>query len=358
MSVVRLIRFVACLAGFALAIAGCAGTGTGVGTSEPAGQSLAGDGTPQAMTVLVNDFEFSPDVDVVDHEVSAKLSSKLGAAVSPNAIKGITVRRVADEIVAIVVAVLREETSLNVNAGNDEDIPPKGATLVITGQLRAAEKGGHSEQNPVRFGAGTVADVALQQVVAGAKKQLLNFTAQSGHGSGGGINKRTLDAQIAAVLGAKSSPDVKLSPDVERQARDIGRAIAERIAAYTLQQGLARRVSAPPPIATERPAETQPVERIPREKSTMERRRGEQRPANAPAAARRDTSPPPPKPFPCQAFTRNERGNLYVAGPITVDIGTEKNKRLQNLEIPPKFFTIGGVDLYAFVQKQCGGRSH
>jgi hypothetical protein len=27
---------------------------------------------------------------------------------------------------------------------------------------------------------------------------------------------------------------------------------------------------------------------------------------------------------------------------------------LQNLEIPPKFFTIGGVDLYEAIQKKCG----
>ena len=271
MFAVRPIHLVACLAACAMAVAGCAGTGTGTGAGGQPLQSLAGSGDEQsqAMTVLVNDFEFSPDVEVVDREFDAKLSAKLGGAVGPGAIKTITFKRVADEIGATVVAILHEEVSLKAKVGGDEDIPPKGTTLVITGRLRATEQGAHSEKNPVRFGAGTAADVALLQVMSGAKKQLLNFTAQaqSGNGSGGGVNKRTLDAEIAAVLGSMSAPDVKLSPDVEAQARGIGRAIADRIVAFTMQQGWAHRVSAPPPLATEKPA----VENEPTGKGAVER---------------------------------------------------------------------------------------
>ncbi len=63
----------------------------------------------------------------------------------------------------------------------------------------------------------------------------------------------------------------------------------------------------------------------------------------------------PPNTIPCKAFTKNERGNWYVKGPATFDIGTVENKTLQNLEIPPKFFTIGGADLYETIEKKCGG---
>ena len=63
----------------------------------------------------------------------------------------------------------------------------------------------------------------------------------------------------------------------------------------------------------------------------------------------------PSNTIPCKAFTKNGRGNWYVKGPITFDIGSAENKTLQNLEIIPKFFTIGGVDLYEAVQKKCGG---
>jgi hypothetical protein len=63
----------------------------------------------------------------------------------------------------------------------------------------------------------------------------------------------------------------------------------------------------------------------------------------------------PSNTIPCKEFTKNERGNWYVKGPVTFDLGSAENKTLQNLEITPKFFTIGGVDLYEAVQKKCGG---
>jgi hypothetical protein len=62
----------------------------------------------------------------------------------------------------------------------------------------------------------------------------------------------------------------------------------------------------------------------------------------------------PSNTIPCKAFTKNERGNWYVKGPVTFDIGSAKNKTLQNLEIPPKFFAIGGVGLYETIEKKCG----
>ena len=123
-----------------MAVAGCAGTGTSTG-GQPL-QSLAGssDEQSQAMTVLVNDFEFSPDVEVVDREFDAKLSAKLGGAVGPGAIKTIAFKRVADEIGATVVAILHEEVSLKAKVRRRRGYPAEGPTLVITGRLRATEK--------------------------------------------------------------------------------------------------------------------------------------------------------------------------------------------------------------------------
>jgi hypothetical protein len=63
----------------------------------------------------------------------------------------------------------------------------------------------------------------------------------------------------------------------------------------------------------------------------------------------------PSNTIPCKEFTKNERGNWYVKGPVTFDIGSVQNKTLQNLEIPPKFFAIGGVGLYETIEKECGG---
>ena len=73
------------------------------------------------------------------------------------------------------------------------------------------------------------------------------------------------------------------------------------------------------------------------------------------AAAKQGGTTVPRDTIPCAAFVKDERGNWYVKGPVTIDLGTEKSKTLQNLVITPKFFTVGGVDLYEAVQKQCGG---
>ena len=72
------------------------------------------------------------------------------------------------------------------------------------------------------------------------------------------------------------------------------------------------------------------------------------------ALAKQSGSPSPPDTIPCNAFTKNYRGNWYVKGPVTFDIGSAENRTLQNLEIPHKFFNIGGVDLYEAIQKKCG----
>ena len=45
------------------------------------------------------------------------------------------------------------------------------------------------------------------------------------------------NAAITAALAAKSAPDVNLSPNVEAQARGLARAVADKIVAYTVQQG-------------------------------------------------------------------------------------------------------------------------
>ena len=73
-------------------------------------------------------------------------------------------------------------------------------------------------------------------------------------------------AAIKAVLAGESVPSENLSPDVEAQARGLGRAVADKIAAYALQQGWVTKADLP-----ERPVETKPVKTKPRK--TASRRR-------------------------------------------------------------------------------------
>ncbi len=310
-----------------LAVAGCAGN------SVQQAPSPVASGPARPQTVLVNNLVFSPDVSVVDRDFAVRLENKLGT-MTGDVVKAITVKRVNDEIVATVV-VLVGAAGFNARPNKQDDTPPKNA-LIIDGRLHALDQSNRQQRNPVGFGAGSsvVADMTVSQVSEGAEKQLLTFAAQAGGGRQPGIP--ALSAAIATVLAAKSAPDVNLSPGVEAEARGLGRVIADKIIAYAEQQGWATKSYMPALSEETKPAKNQP----------------DKPPA---AAARQRGSPDSTKTIPCQAFTKNERGHWYVKGPVTFDIGTAENQTLRDLEIPPKFFIIGGVDLYEAVEKKCAG---
>jgi hypothetical protein len=333
MFVPRPVHFVICL--IALAAAGCASTGAQVA------QTSRGGAPTRPTMVLVTDFVFSSDVEVVDRDFISRLESKLGNT-SNDAVKAIAARRVNDEVVAAIIVILHYEAGLNAQPGSDEEATPKEGTLVVTGQLDAADQAKRTQRNPVTFGSGggVVAAVTVSQVSEGTKKQLVTFTAhpQSERQSGAvttGPARVARNAQIAEVLAAKSAANVNLSPNVEAQARRLGSAVAEKIVAYAVQQGWVSKADLPEPPAAAKPMTKKP-EKLPV------------------TVAKQGGSPLPPDTIPCEEFTKNFNGHWYVKGPVTLNLGTAENKTLQNLEIPPKFFTIGGVDLYEAIQKKCG----
>jgi hypothetical protein len=316
-----------------LAVAGCAD----ISAQKP--QTSVGGAPLRPKTVLVYDFVFSSDVVVIDREFTARLERQIGDI---SLSKQLAAKRVNDEIVVTITTILHDEAGLNAQPGSEESLALKDGALVIIGQLKAADQGNRPQRNPVTFGTGgsVVADMTVSQVFEGTKKQLLAFTtqAQSGHQPGVAITgpaAAARNAAITAALAAKSSPAVNLSPDIEAQSRRLGRAVADKIVAYAVQQGWVNKADMPSPPADTKPAKTKP-EKLPV------------------AVAKHGGSPPPPNTIPCNAFTKNERGNWYVKGPVTFDIGSAENRTLQNLEISPKFFNIGGVDLYEAIQKKCG----
>lgn len=319
------IRLFICL--ISLAVAGCAGN------SAQQAASPAGSAPPRPQTVVVNDLVFAPDVAVFDRDFAVRLESKLGT-MTGDVVKAITAKRVNDEIVATVV-VLVGAAGFNARPAKPDEAPPKNA-LTINGRVHAPDQNNRQPRNPVSFSTGSsvVADMTVSQISEGAEKQLLAFMTQAGSGRQPG--GAALSAAIATVLGAKSAPDVNLSPGVEAEARGLGRAIADKIIAYAEQQGWATKSYSPAQFEETRPATNRP----------------DGRPV---AAARQSGSPPSTKTVPCQAFTKNERGHWYVKGPVTFDIGTAENQTLQDVEIPPKFFIIGGVDLYDLLEKKCSG---
>lgn len=335
----------------ALTVAGCANTSMqGTPTAD-------GGAPPRPKTVLVYDLEFSPDIAVVDSKYTQQLESQLGNLLVS---KQILAKRVSAEIEATIATILHDETGLRARSGGEQDITPDDSTLVISGQLQAAAQGNQPPRAPVNFGTDgvVVASMTVSEVTGGTKKQLLTFTtsAQSGRRSAAAMTAAEAagrNAAINAAVATQSVPAGKLSPDNEAQARGLGRAIAARLISYASQQGWSYKTNVPEPTA-----EAQPADNKREKKNRPEAQPARKKPEKLPAAEARRSEPPPPPPpkiFPCHEFTRNDRGNWYVKGPVTVDIGTAENKTLQNLEIPPKFFTIGGVDLYQAIQKNCGG---
>src|ERR1039458_150494 len=238
-----------------LAAAGCANT------SVQGTQTSGAGAPPRPKTVLVYDFVFSSDVAVVDPEFTTRLERQIG---NLSVSKQLIAKRVNDEIVATLVTILRYEAGLNAQPGSEEEPTLKDGALVITGQLHAVDQGNRPQHNPGGFGTGggVVADMTVLQFSEGAKKQLLTFTAQAQNQrqSGAAIpgSDATRNAAITAALAAKSAPDVNLSPNVEAQARRLARAVADKIVAYTVQQGWVNKADLP-----EAPADATPVKKKP-----------------------------------------------------------------------------------------------
>jgi hypothetical protein len=316
-----------------LAAAGCANI-TVLETQTSVGGAPLGP-----KTVLVNNFDFPPDVAGVDRELAARLESKFGN-MSYDVIKSLAAKRVSDEIVATTVVIV-DAAGLKARPGSQDEPTRKNGALLVTGRLRAVDQGNSQQRNPVSFGAGSIAaDVTLSKVSAGVEKQVLNFTAQAqiGRQSGaaiGGPNAAALSAAISKVLADKSAADVKLPPNVETLARGLGRAVAGKIVTYARDQGWVNNADLP--------ATTEDINSV------------KKKPGKLPqSAVKRDEAPTSTATIPCEAFVKNARGNWYVRGSVTFDLGSAKNQTLRDIEITPKFFTIGGIDLYEAVQKSCG----
>jgi hypothetical protein len=210
----------------AAALGGCTGTG-----------GMFGDAAVKPTAVVVADFVVAPEVGAIDRGFSTRMDRK-----DPNfpilERKRRTLSRVNDEIVATIVATI-QEAGLEAQPGNEEGLSAGQKVALVTGRLRgeAADPKG----KPAGFGPGhvdAVADMTVTYIAGGARKRLTGFTADA-KDAGKPPNKKIAaarDAAINAVLTSEKDT-VKLSPDVEAQARRLGRAIGDKIVAYAKEQG-------------------------------------------------------------------------------------------------------------------------
>lgn len=230
----RLISLSLCFV--ALALAGCANTSI-------SGLSSSASGGTAPKTVLVGDFVFSSDVVALDRGFTARLSRKLGD-IPAHERKQKTAERVNDEIVATIVATLRE-AGLNARIGTEESLSLSDEAVLVSGRLRGIDEGNRTQRNLIGFGEGrsnVVADMQLTKFSSGGKRDLLSFTAeaQSRRRPGAVVTApigAATSAAIAAAAAAGGIASEKLSADVEAQARSLGRAAAEKIIAYAKEQG-------------------------------------------------------------------------------------------------------------------------
>ena len=137
-----LTSFVVALAG--LLLGGC---------TVYSGLQIGAAGTePKPKVVLVSDFTFASDVVAIDRGYTARLERKVGTYPTHER-RQRTTERVNDEIVATVVASLRE-AGLEAQPGADDAVTPNQSALVVSGGLRPGEPVTAKNKNSFGFGAG------------------------------------------------------------------------------------------------------------------------------------------------------------------------------------------------------------
>src|SRR5580698_3023698 len=113
----------------ALALSGCANGG---GLQDPFSSAPT-----RPKTIMVSDFVLSSDVAIVDRGYTARLERKVGAFPTFER-KPRTIERVNDEIVASIVATLRE-AGFDAQPGNEDALTLRDEVLLISGRIRPSE---------------------------------------------------------------------------------------------------------------------------------------------------------------------------------------------------------------------------
>jgi hypothetical protein len=252
----------------ALVVSGCAQSNTqgGLFASAPS----------RPKTVIVSDFIADSEVTATDNGFNTRLEKRGNYPILERRQR--TIARVNDEIVATVIADLRA-AGLEAHPGNETSLGYGDDALVVAGRLRPPERKGPGQ---VGFGPGrgnVAADMTVTRASAGKREQLLAFAidVQSGRkiAAGNAASVAARNQEIAAALAAQNALPERLSPDVEAQARALGRAIAEKVVALAKERDWL-----PAPQVAQAAPESEQRMRVP-----------EARPAQKPAA-----KPPAQKP--------------------------------------------------------------
>jgi hypothetical protein len=221
-------------------------------------QSGVAGAAQKPKVVLVSDFTVTSDVVAIDRGYTARLERKIGSYPTHER-RPRTTERVNDEIVATIVASLREG-GLEAQPGAEDAVTLNQSALVISGSLRPGEPVTAKNKNSFGFGAGrgqVVAAVSASLFSSGSKRQVLTFDVEPAAAKREPAVSPKIaaarNAEIAAIVASTGSPNERLSPDVEVPARRLGQAIADRVLVYGKEQGWLT-----PPAPEPAPAAPQP----------------------------------------------------------------------------------------------------
>src|SRR5262245_14246643 len=191
--------------------------------------------------ILVSDFTFSSDVVAIDRGYAARLERKVGTYPTHER-RPRTTERVNDEIVATIVASLRE-AGLEAQPGSEDSVTLNQSALVVSGGLRPGETVTAKNKNSFGFGAGrghVAAAVNASLFSSGSKRQVLAFDVEPSAKREPAVPPKVAaarNAEIAGIVASTGSLNERLSPDVEAAARRLGHAIADRVLVYAREHG-------------------------------------------------------------------------------------------------------------------------
>jgi hypothetical protein len=229
-------RFISVFAA-ALLLSGCAQSGGSSGMSMFGGSSAPA----KPRTVVVSDFVLAQEVAVIDRGFADRQEKQPGNWPILDR-RQRAAARVNDEIIATVVTTLRD-AGLAAQPGNQE--AASGDAWLLSGRLKIAETRKSVPLDRLGIGhgrSGVVADMTLKRQggFSSSSAPLLTFAADGNVGNRKpptGAAAAARNEEIAGVLASVNAVPEKLSPDVEAQARNLGRSIADKVLAYAGEQG-------------------------------------------------------------------------------------------------------------------------
>ncbi|MFA6268177.1 MAG: hypothetical protein WC670_20960 [Pseudolabrys sp.] len=260
----------------ALLLAGCSESNLNLASGT---LGASGESSPRPKTIVVADFVVSSDVLLIDRGYTARLERKIGAFPTFER-KPRTMDRVNDEIVASIVATLRE-AGLNAQPGAEEALSSSANAVVVKGRLRPSDAS--ARKNEAGIGGGksnVVADMTMSTFSTFGKRELLTFSAEANGKLPSGKAAAADNAAIAGVIAAGDGAKEKLSPDVEATARKLGRSAGETILAYAKSHGWLNKPDGDEVAA--KPADAKPADTKPADTKSANAKSAEAKPAGSP----------------------------------------------------------------------------